>query len=350
MLMALKSLRKAAQEEKRQGAPSVWHPKTLQVGDAIIYLTYYPLRDHIVLDVQSAPFPDWIYDLFWHNTKEEFDKQKTRCSDSISAKNDAEVVARVNLLVGKTLRKRERVFLLADLRKRLHELPVEVVKKWNEEAKASGVLLAGGFESMNLKQVKVLAAWLNAKIKTLNAPIKNVAESIVTILLEEDPPEEEEIIDPRELVRSIGLGYNDDEFTFEAHQDRFAGRYPTGTWRYYVSWKKLLRKGRPVYLGSIRQIERDVRYPTMPVHNEGKWYIDNVPTVTRTRTPRGVRWKKDARQQFVTRGGYGAVRFRAMPQTNTKYFGTRAEAAGYLASLILPHRHLKAIESSSSAQ
>jgi hypothetical protein len=176
-----------------------------------------------------------------------------------------------------------------------------------------------------------------------------LADAVVTALLEDDIPAEEEDdlgVSPADLVKTLGIGYKDDEFIFDEHQDRFAGRYPTGTWRYYVSWKKLLRKGKPVYLGSIRRVERSYNAPSLPVAHEGEWYIDSVPTQTRAFTPRGARLKPGSETKYYkTHGGYGAVRYRTMPATYTKYFHTRAAAAGYLASLIKPHRHLARVES-----
>jgi hypothetical protein len=175
-----------------------------------------------------------------------------------------------------------------------------------------------------------------------------LATRVVGILLEDAEPEEEEgemTLSPAELTRAIGLNYNDDEFIFDWHQDRFAGRWPTGTSRCYVSWKKLLRKGKPVYLGSIRHIDRDYNRPNTPVDHEEMWYIDSVPTKTTAFTPRGVRLKPGHETKYYkTHAGYGAVRFREMPVTYSKYFRTRTEAAGYLASLIRPHRYLKTVE------
>jgi hypothetical protein len=186
-----------------------------------------------------------------------------------------------------------------------------------------------------------------------NTDIAILAESAVSVLLEDDTPEEEEdgdtipSLSPADLVKgALGIGYKDEDFVFDSHQSRSMG-YGTGYWTTYVSWRKVLRKGKPIYLGTIRQVDRPYDNQYSPVPHEGEWYIDSVPTVSRERNPRGVRWKLWAPQKWATRGGYGAVRFKRIPKTfpEGQYFRTRAHAAGYLASLVMPHRHLRRVES-----
>jgi hypothetical protein len=346
VLLALKSLKQRAAADNEALAS-----RSLQIGDVIVKLTYFIGRNHVTIDVQSVPFEDWMYYEFWYTDKRAFDKEKTQHSNSIKADNDAKVIAAVNSLSGKTLRDREKAIMIANLRKQCKKLPEEVTKRWNEQTKRAGLMPEGGMWAMSLKQVKVLKAWVDARIESMNAPKSAVAESVVAILLEDDPPEEEEetvpSLSPAELVKgALGIGYKDEDFIFEEHQSRF-GHWGTGHWTTCVKWRKVLRMGQPIYLGTIRQVARPYNDQYSPVPHEGEWYIDSVPTVTRERNPRGVRWKLWAPQRWTTRGGYGAVRFKHIPKTfpQGRYFSTRAHAAGYLASLVIPHRHLKTVES-----
>jgi len=327
-----------------------------RVGNYQVQLDFNGERNWVKIDVWALGFPDWVYNFFWAENRAEFHKKTTRRSDSISAENPAVVMARVNSLHRKSQNDYAKTMILADLRKQVVHLkdsgrvPEETIKEWNMQAKEQGLFGPHGLLGMNMKQVKILRAWFDAKVDSL-APKKRqeaLAGSIVGVLLDDEEPEEDEgefTVSPAELTRAIGLNYADDEFIFDERQDRFAGRWPTGTWSMSVHWKKLLRKGQPVYLGSIRRVERPYNNQYSPVAHEGMWYIDSVPTKTRAFTPRGARMKPGAEtKHYKTHGGYGAVRYREMPVTYTKYFRTRAEAAGYLASLIVPHRHLKVVE------
>lgn len=173
------------------------------------------------------------------------------------------------------------------------------------------------------------------------------AANIVRALLDSDEPvaSDEPIasddITPEDVVRALGIGFTDNEFTFEWHMGRY-GRQGTC----YVSWKKRLRKGKPIYLGTIQVVSDEPHHYGRKDANLGKWYITSVPYHSKTRIPRGLKVirGREGKYSKIT-WGYGAVRYRSEPKLYTKYFNTRAEAAGYLASMIEPHRHIKVVES-----
>lgn len=322
-------------------------------GNNTITIYYNCERDFAKISVRTNGYPNWVYQYFHTEQNISFDTNTTTCVDAVDVSNAANTIAATNRLYRASQRKFDTTIMMADLRKQVTDLIAngqvtkEAIAGWNEEAREMGLFGANGMLHLNQKKAKMLRAWFAGKLRGLS-PKQESAEQVVRVLLDDEEPEDDSTftISPAELTRAIGLNYSDDEFIFDCHQDRFAGRYPTGYWRYYVSWKKLLRKGKPVYLGSIRQVERPYNNHYSPVAHEGEWYIDSVPTKTVDRTPRGARMKPGQEtKHFKTHAGYGAVRFRQMPVTYTKYFRTRAEAAGYLASMIVPHRHLKVVES-----
>lgn len=172
-------------------------------------------------------------------------------------------------------------------------------------------------------------------------------EDIVRVLLDADstdvtPDEPDDVdISPREVAAGSVILAKRDDFIFDWHPDYF-GRWLTGSGAYYVSWKKLLHKGKPTFLGTVRQVEKRQSYDTVAtVPDLGKYYIASVPSQTKLSIPRGAKVRRSEQHKFQkTRYGHGIVRYRENPQNYHKMFKSLLDAAVYLARLLRPHKHL----------
>lgn len=142
-----------------------------------------------------------------------------------------------------------------------------------------------------------MAAWMRARVAQLG-----IRES-------EDMGE----IDMEKFVRDAGVTVEPDDFVMDSHQIGFPGGM-TGNYRYYISYRRLLHKGRPVFLGTITGCHDYNRTGHAGLVH---YYVD-VPRRTWKYDPRdrqGRRIYKDPK--FRSNYGHGAVHMNPPPQGGT---------------------------------
>lgn len=156
----------------------------------------------------------------------------------------------------------------------------------------------------------------------------NLAEHIVDTLLEGEE------VSPEDLIRRSDIGVSPDDFVMDGHQDRFAGRYPTGNYHYYISYKPIKHRGRPIYLGSVFAAhDYDRTGHAGHVH----YSIDSVPSwyTLHTGLKRGVKGRtspfKGGAKNVKHYGYRGIV---TMDQPEYKNFDNLFDACKYLLSLL----------------
>ncbi len=156
----------------------------------------------------------------------------------------------------------------------------------------------------------------------------NLAEHIVDILLEAEE------VSPEDVIRRSDIGVEYSDFLVSERADRWAGRYPTGNYHYYVSYKPIQVRGKPIYLGSVfAGHDYNRTGSTKHVH----FSIDSVPTwyTTRTGLKRGVTGKtspfKGGPKTVTHHGHRGIV---AMDKPEYQTFTNLFDACKYLLSLL----------------
>lgn len=137
------------------------------------------------------------------------------------------------------------------------------------------------------------------------------------------------------FLRDAGVTVTPDDFLIDSRSQRTMG-YSNGNTEYYVSYKRLLYKGKPVYLGRVVGYHD---YNRTGHSGHVGFYVD-VPTTTKAHYPinkrTGERYK---RAHYRTYQGYGAVRFgQKEPGTEIK---SLFDACKYLLSLLKVQHPLK---------
>jgi len=165
----------------------------------------------------------------------------------------------------------------------------------------------------------------------------SLVHHIVDRLLETDDPGIE--IDMDKFLRDAGVTVQPDDFIMDGRQQRCMG-YSNGNYTYSISYKRLLHKGRPVYLGSVLGYHDYNRTGHPGIVG---YYVD-VPRRSWTYDPRD----KQGRRVFKfpkLRGnhGYGAVHMDA-PEGGANHFTSLFEACKYLLSLLRIQHPLKPAE------
>lgn len=151
-------------------------------------------------------------------------------------------------------------------------------------------------------------------------------------------------IDFDKFLRDAGVTVTMDDFVVDGKPQRTMG-YSNGNYDYYISYKRLLYKGKPVYLGHAMGYHDYNRTG----HSGTVGYYVDVPTRTWKYDPRdkqGRRIYKDPK--FRTNHGYGQVYMNA-PKTGETHFTSLFDCCKYLLSLLKIQHPLKQAESVSEA-
>lgn len=187
------------------------------------------------------------------------------------------------------------------------------------------------------EEASTMAAWLRARAAQLGTNEVNTNEEAVcglcglrNKLVEESTEQEMDAF----LVNS-GVVVRPEDFVMDGHQIGSPGMW-TGNYRYSIYYKRLLHKGKPVYLGSVMACHDYNRTGHAGAVN---FYAD-VPTRTRIRDPRDRHGKRMYKNPIVrTSYGHGAVHMKN--PGNSTHFSSLFDAAKFLLSLIKVQHPLK---------
>ena len=180
------------------------------------------------------------------------------------------------------------------------------------------------------KVAQQMRAWLQARLQQLG-----IHES------EEPQPDQYNMgIDMEKFVRDAGVSVTMDDFVVNSSMDRF-GRWSTGNVTWSVSYKRLLYKGKPVFLGLVHgahDYNRTghagiVSYYAVPPSTTKDYFPVNKRT--------GERYKRAKQRTYA---GYGAVRF-ASKEAGKGHYDNLFDCCKYLLSLLKVQYPLKHAES-----
>jgi len=149
-------------------------------------------------------------------------------------------------------------------------------------------------------------------------------------------------IDMDKFLRDAGVTVTMDDFIVDSHPDRFVGRWSTGNCNYTIKYKRLLYKGQPVFLGTVRgchdynrtQGTALVHFYARPPKTEREYHPMNHRT--------GERYK---RAKIRIQRGYGGVHFNAPGPDDRSSFDNLFDACKWLLSLLKIQAPLKQAES-----
>lgn len=169
-----------------------------------------------------------------------------------------------------------------------------------------------------------MAAWMRARVAQLG-----IRES-------EEPGLG---IDMDKFLRDAGVTVQPDDFIMDGRQIGAPGMW-TGNYRYSIYYKRLLHKGRPVYLGSITGCHDYNRTGHAGLVH---YYVD-VPRRTWKYDPRDSKGRRIYKEpKFRSNFGHGAVHMNPPPQSTS--VGSLFEGAKLLLSLLKIQHPLKQAES-----
>lgn len=148
-------------------------------------------------------------------------------------------------------------------------------------------------------------------------------------------------IDMDKFLRDAGVTVTMDDFICDGSPDRF-GRWSNGNYTWSVRYKRLLYKGKPVFLGLVTGCHDYNRtQSTALVH-----FYAKPPTTIRDYHPMNIRTgERYKRAKQRTQRGYGAVHFNPPKSGESSSFDALFPACKWLLSLLKIQAPLKQAES-----
>lgn len=217
---------------------------------------------------------------------------------------------------------------LAYIRRMARKVPSEVNYEFRQtfpNLKAMAGFEHNGYAKSPVtnREAARMAAWMRARA----AQIK---EGIEEINLDE-------------FLRDAGVTVEPEDFIMDGHRIGYPGAW-TGNYTYYIHYKRILHKGKPVYLGSITACHDYNRTG----HGGHVFFYVNVPTRRWTYDPRDKQGRRvykypQSRQNY----GYGAVHMNPPASSHTSV-GSLFDGAKLLLSLLKIQPPLKHREESGS--
>ncbi|MGV0949329.1 MAG: hypothetical protein ACOYB3_01560 [Azonexus sp.] len=210
---------------------------------------------------------------------------------------------------------------------------LEFRQKFNPGAMAEWEYVGYAKSSIPTPKAAKMRAWLQARLQQLG--IHESEEPAPT----QEPEQMNLGIDMDKFLRDAGVTVSMDDFVIRSSPQRCMG-YSNGNTDYYVSYKRLLYKGKPVYLGRICGYHDYNRTG----HSGHAGYFVDVPTTMKAHYPMNKRTgQRYKRAKYRTYQGYGAVRFNK--QETGKQIESLFDGCKYLLSLLKIQHPLKQAES-----
>lgn len=160
----------------------------------------------------------------------------------------------------------------------------------------------------------------------------SIAESIVTFLLEEES-------DPEDIIRRSGITAQPDDFAVEIRQIGAPGMW-TGNYYYHISYKPILYRGKPLYLGTVIGSHDYNRTGSPHVVN---YHVSSVPSWQQAHTglKRGVDKPSPFKGGPKYRKYHGHRGYVSMKAPEYQNFNNLFDAEKYLLSLLKHNANLR---------